>query len=282
MGYFVRPRNVGNKQANKYRITILGLAIAIVGYACVAPLYFLIHLSLSKVVSNPRDFNIVLDHPIRLALVPISTVIGFGIPSAAMALPAPNILSFESKMAWTAAQQGWPIWIYLAQKVLETLVSRYDPMVSMRTEKQKRGETLTYMRRAYFFALLTSAGAHLLFVGAGLTAWLLPNVLSSKLQVQLHPSDFFVPVNPFSDEKATTLPNGALWFLQWDLIIGVLATMIWGLAIRLSATKQRGSFTAWARALIKYGIIAGAVGPSGAAVIAVWGRDELALKSKVE
>lgn len=269
-------------QANEFSITLFGLSVAIVGYACVAPIWFLIHLSTSKVLSNPRDFNIVLDQPIRLALTPLATIIGFGVPSVMMALPAPNVLSFDSKMTWTAVQQGWPIWIYLAQKSLEALVAWHEPMVSMRTEKQKRDETLKYMRRAYLFALMTSAGAHLLFVGSGLVAWLLPNVLSAKLEVQLHPENFFVPVNPFSDEKATTLPNGALWFLQWDLILGVVATMIWGLAVRLSATGQRGSLGSWARALIKYGVIAAAVGPSGAAVVAIWGRDEIALTGKAE
>lgn len=263
-------------------ITILGLAIAIVGYACVAPIWFAVHLWTSKVVRSPRDWNIVLDQPIKLAIAPVATLIGFGIPSAMMALPAPSILSFDTKLNWTAAQQGWPLWIYLAQKILEAIMAWFDPMVSMRTEKQKREETVKYMRRAYLFALGTSAGAHLLYTGLGLTAYLLPGALSTKLQVQLQPDNFFIPPNPFGDEKATTLPNGALWFLQWDLVVGVLATMIWGLAVRLSASEKQDDFGAWLKALIKYGVIAAVVGPSGAAVVAIWGRDELALKTKDE
>ncbi len=78
------------------------------------------------------------------------------------------------------------------------------------------------------------------------------------------------------------MPNGALWFLQWDLVVGVLATMIWGLAVRLSASEKQDDFGAWLKALIKYGVIAAVVGPSGAAVVAIWGRDELALKTKDE
>ncbi|KAK5078705.1 hypothetical protein LTR64_002881 [Lithohypha guttulata] len=263
-------------------ITIFGLLVAIVGYACVAPIYFVLHLINSPVVKNPRDWNVVLDQPIKLAIVPVATLIGFGIPSALMALPAPGLLTLESKLNWTAIQQGWPIWIYFSQKALEALVAWFDPMVSMRTEKQKRAETAKYMYRAYVFALGASAGAHLLFVGMGLAAWLLPGALSAKLQVQLHPENFFIPPNPFSDEKATTLANGALWFLQWDLIVGVLSTMVWGITVRLSAVGKVDSFGAWVAALIKYGFLSAVVGPSGAAVWAIWERDVVALKVKRE
>lgn len=264
------------------RITLFGLSVVVVGYACVAPIWFALHLWTSKVVSNPRDWNIILDQPIKLAIAPIATLIGFGIPSAVMALPAPSVISFDTKLNWSAVQQGWPIWIYLAQKSLEAIAAWFQPMVSMRTEKQKRAETVKYMRRAYLFALGTSAGAHLLYTGLGLAAYFLPGALSTKLQVQLQPENFFIPPNPFGDEKATTLPNGALWFLQWDLVIGVLATMIWGIAVRLSASGTQDDLSAWIKALVEYGIIAAAVGPSGAAVVAVWRRDERALKTKEE
>ena len=226
-----------------------------------------------------------MTQPIRLALAPLSTLIGFGIPSVLMTLPAPALQSYTSKLNWTAIQQGWPIWIYLAQKILEFLLATNDPMVAVRTEKQKRTETVTYMRRAYLFAMLTSAGAHLLYVGLGTAALLVPNLLSAKLATQLHPENFWVPPNPFRDDiKALSLPDGALWFLQWDLVIGVLSTMIWGISIRLSSVGKVDSFGAWIRAVIKYGAIAMITGPAGAAVVAVWGRDEMVLgdSSKTE
>lgn len=192
-----------------------------------------------------------------------------------MTLPAPSMQSVDSKLTWTGIQQFWPVWIYVAQKLLETYATSKDPMVAMRTEKQKRVETIKYMRRAYLFALSTSAGAHLLYVGIGTAALFAPQLLSAKLATQCQPENFWVPPNPFRDDiKALTLQDGALWFLQWDLIIGVFATMIWGISIRLSSLGKVGSVRAWVRALFKYGAIASVVGPSGAAVVAVWGRDE--------
>lgn len=254
----------------------------IIGYACVAPLWFILHLSLSKAVSNPKDFNLIINQPIRLALTPFATMIGFGIPSAMMALPAPSILSFQAKQNWIAIQQGWPLWILLAQKTLEAVVSSSDPMVVMRTEKQKRDETVKYMRRAYLFALSSSAFAHLAYSGLALVAYLSPELLSTKLQVQLNVDNYIIPPNPFSDAKATTLPNAALWFLQWDLIIGTLSTMIWGLAVLLQSKGKIGDLGAWLSALVRYGATALIVGPSGAAVLAIWTRDEAALKPKNE
>ena len=41
-----------------------------------------------------------------------------------------------------------------------------------------------------------------------------------------------------------------------------------------------GNFGAWVRALFKYGLIGAVVGPSGAAVVAIWGRDEIVLAGK--
>lgn len=264
------------------RITFFGLAVALVGYACVAPIYFYFHLLLSKPTRNPKDHNLMLQQPIRLALAPFATAIGFGIPSVMMALPAPSVLSFHWKQTWTALQQGWPIWIFLAQRFLEATVVSVDPMVAMRTEKQKKAETLKYSRRAFKFALAASTGAHLLYTGLGLIAGFAPSLLSSKLQVQLAPENYFIPPNPFGDLQARTLASGALWFLQWDLIIGVLSTMIWGIAVQLNASNKQDSLGAWIFSLLKYGLLALIVGPAGAAVMAIWKRDEAIFKEKAD
>lgn len=256
--------------------------MALVGYACVAPIYFYLHLLLSKTVNNPKDYNLIIQQPIRLALAPVATAIGFGVPSILMALPAPQGLSFYWKQTWTALQQGWPIWILLTQRILEVVVTSSNPMAVMRTEKQKKVETIKYSRRAFMFALATSSGAHLLYTGLGLVAGFAPSLLSSKLQVQLAPENYFVPPNPFSDLRARTLASGALWFLQWDLVIGVFSTMIWGVAVKLYASGKQDSVGAWISGLIEYGLLALAVGPAGAAVIAIWRRDEAILKEKRE
>lgn len=197
-----------------------------------------------------------------------------------MTLPAPTYLTYQTKQYIIAAQQFWPVWIYIAQNLLEMLVSTINPMLSIRTEKQKRDETKKYMRRAYLFALLTSSGAHLMFMSLGFMAWLTPDLLSAKLRYQLAPENFLVPVNPFADVKAASLADGALWFLQWDLVVGVLATMIWGVAVRLSMSGKVDNVGAWGRALVKYGGIAAVVGPAGAAVVAIWGRDEVILEGE--
>lgn len=256
--------------------------MALVGYACVAPIYFYLHLLLSKVARTPKEYNLIVQQPIQLALAPFATAIGFGIPSIMMALPAPSVLSYYWKQTWTALQQGWPIWILLAQRVLEAAVVSADPMSAMRTEKQKKAETLKYSRRAFRFALMTSTSAHLLYTGLGLVAAFAPSLLSSKLQVQLAPENFFIPPNPFSDLRARTLATGAMWFLQWDLIIGVLSTMIWGVAVELFASNRQDSLGAWIVSLLKNGLIALVVGPAGAAVLAIWRRDEAILKRKAD
>jgi len=230
----------------------------------------------SPTVSSPRNFDLILNSPLQLAIAPIATIIGFGVPSLVMALPAPSVISIDSKQTWTAIQQGWPIWIALVQTIMTALLSIANPMVSVLTEEDKRAKTLKYMRRAYAFALTSSAGAHLTICGASLMAYAFPSMFTEPYRSQLQPSNLLLPIVPFGPRQAHTLADGALWFLQWDLIIGVISVLLWGSTLRTTANKDTGIMRLFVN-FFKSAILTVCVGPSGAAVVAVWGRDEVVL-----
>ncbi|KAJ9605362.1 hypothetical protein H2200_010019 [Cladophialophora chaetospira] len=257
--------------------TLFGIGVAIVGYACVAPLWFAIHLWSSSTVTNPKDYHLYVDVPIKIALVPISILVGFGLPSVLMCLPAPTLVSFDTKQTWTGIQQGWSIWIGLTHLILTTIALMIDQRASILTESDKKLKSARYLRSAYAFAIMSSAGSHLAALSVSGLAYLFPVLFSASYLPQLQPERVFVPVVPFGQPQVKTLADGALWFLQWDIIVGVSAALLWGLTLRVAAKHEKATFGQTVVGIIKIGLLTALIGPAGAAAVAVWGRDELVL-----
>jgi hypothetical protein len=253
------------------RTTLFGLGVAIVGYACVAPLWFAFHLWASSTVTDPKDYQLYVDVPIKIALVPISILTGFGLPSILMCLPAPNLVSFETKQTWTGIQQGWSIWIGLTQAILTAIALSMDQRASILTESDKKLKSVKYLRLAYAFALMSSAGSHLAALSLSGLAYLFPVLFSDKYLAQLQPARIFVPVVPFGQPQVKVLADGALWFLQWDIIIGVSAALLWAVTLRTKVKHEKPTILG----VVKVAFLAALLGPCGSAAVAIWGRDEL-------
>ena len=107
-------------------------------------------------------------------------------------------------------------------------------------------------------------------------AHLFPVLFSRTYLPQLQPTQVFLPVNPFNTHAhAKTLADGALWFLQWDFYTGVAATLVWGLTLLRGSNGGKLSATA----ILKSAFLSLVLGPAGAAVAAVWERDERVFSS---
>ncbi|KAL2422020.1 hypothetical protein ABEF95_006494 [Exophiala dermatitidis] len=259
--------------------TLLGVGVAIIGYACIIPLWFALHLSLSPTAVNPRDFQLVVNTPAKLALAPVSILLGFGIPSLLMCFPAPAWLSFEAKQTWTGIQQGWSIWIGITQYILTSVVLNRHPRATTLTESAKRTETIKYLRGAYILAILVSAGSHLFPWILSLLAYAFPVLFSSTYLLQLQPSRIFVPVLPFGSHEVKVLADGALWFLQWDTLVGVTATLVWALALEVAARPQPLSPKRNLTGSLGVALVTLAIGPCGAAAALLWARDEIVFRA---
>ncbi|EXJ76355.1 uncharacterized protein A1O5_00863 [Cladophialophora psammophila CBS 110553] len=257
--------------------TLFGVGVAIVGYACVAPLWFALHLWTSPTVVNPKDYQLDVDIPIKIAIAPISILVGFGLPSLLMCLPAPTVVSFETKQTWTGIQQGWSIWIGLTQFILSTLVLTIDQRASIQTENDKRLKSARYLRLAYAFAIISSAGSHLAAFSLSGLAYLFPVLFSATYLPQLQPAKIFVPVVPFGQPQVKILADGALWFLQWDIVVGVSASLLWSLTVRDASKHGKVTVTQTLIEVIKTILITALLGPCGAAAVAIWSRDERVL-----
>ncbi|ETN39184.1 uncharacterized protein HMPREF1541_05407 [Cyphellophora europaea CBS 101466] len=258
--------------------TALGLAVAIVGFAVVAPLYFAYQLYSSPTVTIPAGHDLLPADPLSVALIPVGIMIGFGLPSLIMTFPAPSILSYDTKQLWTGIQQGWTFWICLATIAVTIGISALNPQSQVASTEATQIKTTKYLRRAYMFALASTASAHLLPLLICSLATVFPALFAAPYSAQLQLSNVFSLANPVGDLKAATLADGALWFLQWDTFVGVVSVLLWGVTLRFAGTQEETTSGEWVAALLKILAITLAVGPTAMAVISIWARDELTLK----
>jgi hypothetical protein len=271
----IEGMRVGNK--GKWYITsttVLGILLQNIGFACIAPIWMAIQLWTSPTVLDPDVDDLVVS-PIQLAVAPVSILFGYGLPSVMMCLPATAKISFDSKQGWTGAQQLWPIWIIITQVTLSTAVAIVNPMVNVVTEDEKKTKTLTYLRYAYAFALIMSTAGHLTSWGLSILSYAFPVLFTSKYESMMLPWVVFWPVWPFGSLQADTLADGALWFIQWDLIVSTAAVLLWAFTLRVGVEGRQVMFWQWVVGLTLAAVIAVFIGPVGAAVLSLWGRDEL-------
>lgn len=195
-----------------------------------------------------------------------------------MSLPSPTLTSYTTKQLWTAIQQGWPLSIALSTVLLTIVASALDPSQHARTPTETRQSSLKALRRVYGFAFLTATSAHLLPLAVCALATLKPTLLPSTYAHQLQFGNVFGPPNPFdSSIKALTLADGALWFLQWDVVVGVLSVWLWGVTVGVCGRSEGGVGD-----VVKGVIGSLVVGPTAVAVWGVWARDEAVLGREEE
>ncbi len=83
---------------------------------------------------------------------------------------------------------------------------------------------------------------------------------------------------PFGPHKVRVLADGALWFLQWDVLVGVFSTLLWGVSLRVAAKHEPATPLQVLVGTIKIAILSVLLGPCGTAAVALWGRDELVFR----
>jgi hypothetical protein len=258
--------------------TLLGLAVAIVGFAVIAPLLFAYQLYASPTVMTPAAYPTLPKSPLSVALIPIGILIGFGFPSLVMTFPAPSVLSFETKQLWTGIQQGWTFWIYLATLALTIVISAARPSSYAASTEETTLKVKKNMRRIYLFAIASGAAAHLVPLLLCSLATLFPLLFAEPYASQLELGNVFSLANPFGNLKAGSLADGALWFLQWDTFVGAASVLLWALTLRSTSRIQELTPSQWVMEGSKILALSLIAGPTVTAVIAIWARDELAWK----
>lgn len=252
-----------------------------IGFAAIAPAFLALHLWTSPTAAKPTVENLWVD-PNQLAALPISVVLGLFVPSLAMALPAPSVVSIAQKQTLTAFWQAFPLWIYVVQQVVVTLISLVALADSKSTTLEKNDAVLRGLRWAHMFGIGCSAWGHIGTWSISLLAMFFPQLFAPGVAEVLHPSHVFLNALPWSGAKAANIAEGAKWFLQWDLLIGSTAMLLWAIALRVRVETPRSSLSAYVSQFAFLLLVSLVIGPSGAAVVAVWTRDELVFGKSIK
>lgn len=261
--------------------TIFGLVMQNVGFAVVTPAFLAIHLWTSATVHGPASEDIWID-PNELNALPVSLIVGLVVPSVVMSLPAPSMITITQKQTAAAVWQLFPLWTYLAQSIAAFMMSNIASSTSLQSSAEKSQRHLRALRRVHLFGMGLSALGHIGTWSISLLAMLSPTLFESGVAEILHPSSVFLNTSPFSGAKAHDIAEGVKWFLQWDLLVGSTAVLLWAVTLKVQAQNTGASVRTLFSELTSWSIVSAFIGPSGAAVMALWTRDELVHGRKLQ
>ena len=234
-------------------LTSMGLIGQVLGFGIVFPFFYALCLG------SAADFDFRVD--LNAAnTVPVSVLLGIGIPSILVALPAPSLISVDRKIQFILVWLLFPLLTYVLRVSLTSVVSR------QRAKKPVYGVP----HYVYAFALASSALPWVSFWTLELTAIVAPQVFQPHVAAALSPSHILRLVNPLMlSAKLSSLSDGVLGFIQWDFALVSVACLIWALGSTIEDTR----FSRNVETVVIAALSALALGPASAAIILIWRRD---------
>ncbi|CAI7666680.1 unnamed protein product [Penicillium manginii] len=251
---------------------LFGLTAQVLTFAFATPLFLGLQLGSSVTARRPHPDNIRIPRAV-LASLPFIFVVGFMVPSHAMILPAPGVISVDWKQIAIAIWQPWPAYVSILSTVAYYVLS---PFFS-----NNHRASMSSLRWVYAFAFLNASVSHLVSWVLSIATVVVPGLFQAQFVESLHPAKVFEIPLPWSGLEVETVAQGVHAFLRWDYLIGSAGVLIWALSLYVVAHRQILNTVSWPSLLLKVGVLTALTGPTGAAVELMWERDELVF-SEVE
>lgn len=255
---------------------IFGLSAQTLTFAFAAPLYCALQLTTSITSTSPTATNIHIPKTI-LTTLPLIFTVSYIIPSALMVLPISSTITTDLKQLFIALWQPFPAYISILLTLSHTL---FSPFTSTPKSTQKN-HNLSSLRFIYAFAFFNTLVPHLVTLTVSLSTILAPAILSQEYRTSLHPSIVFGIPTPWTSPiiQVASVGDGVHAFLRWDYLIGSAGMVAWawrlyGNAVRMDKGGAMG-WCEWVSLVARVGLLGVVAGPVGAAVVLVWGRDEM-------
>lgn len=248
--------------------TIYGLLLQGLGIGVVGPIFL---------TFSPLEFkskrNVWRHYSANIAGIIPAVTVGVILPTVLMSLHYPTVISAEVKTYFIRFWQFFPAIccpiLYLWSNVAKRLNKVNNDLPNKKT-LQIRHDAL---RRVYKFGLCCAAIPHIGTITVSLMAYMFPHLFADGVATQFHPANLFVPVSPFSGAQAESVGQGAHWFLQWDMILMFCTYMVWAYFAYIKVKYPRSGVFSFVTMFWMVGQSL-VVGPMGAALLAVWERDE--------
>lgn len=217
--------------------TFWALLSQVIAIGAIVPLWCTIHLWLHPA---PRTLSASGAHAVKL--LPFCMILGFGIPTLAMIIPELWHQHLFNKQTAIAAWQLWALYVSGLHRVLRA------------TTSPKGTSARQASRHAYIFAFAMAAISHL---------------VSWTLALGLVPANLLADISPWGangrEVQVASMAEGALWFLQWDHLTGMIGFLLWALHMHLQGPGKESVRTGCWLAL-KIGALCLVSGPCGAAI----------------
>ena len=261
-------------------IGIMGVLVQIAAYAVVMPLYLIIYLSTSPLMSSKRLVSFLVESS-ALAAIPVSLAVGFVLPATLMSLPAPSTISYEQKQTFVVIWQMFPVWVAILQAVLPYLAGWLTQARATGPNSSQASELIA-LRKLYTLLILVAGIGQISTTTLILTSNLFPMLFATEFQGVFNTSRVFVPVAASASVKMSSIGSGAHLLFQYDELIGSTSIALFSVVMYTCARQKMKSDQSIAF-LASRGLAAALLtGPSGFAVACIWARDELIAQEQDE
>lgn len=246
------------------------------GIGVIGPAFLALSLFLSPTASSPTASNLAVRDTATLKALPLALLAGFVIPTICMSLPR-GVVSAEYKAAAILLWQIFPLY---------TTATTYSFGSLFQSEPAQPGNykaQLPLLRRLYGIALFLATASHItvLALAFGGPSMFRPGA-DGPAKSELTLAAIFLPT--LSQERISTMIEGAVRFLQWDYAIAVAGQMIWAVAqtsglgpLRPVEVYRKELGYSVGSVWLDIVVRSVSLGPLGAALTLIWERDEIVL-----
>ncbi|OLN87890.1 hypothetical protein CCHL11_00164 [Colletotrichum chlorophyti] len=260
----VEGLRAGNRGKLISYTTFWGMLWQLMTIGMTTPFYYLVYLYTSPIPDAQSDAlaaAIAVD-PLDASAVNTAVTLGAVIPTVLLGLPSPRLIAPHTQEILLAIWQAFPLWSAVAQVVVTKFHSVTNTVP--KTTRQKAGSEIARLRGIYAYGLTLAASTYF-----GVLCFVFWDAKWGPEAALTMLGNVFRPMSPWGLARAASAEKGSLALLQWDAYCSSLAVWAW---IAYLAYK-RGGFARLIVDLVKLVAWTPVVGPGGAAVAVVWGRD---------
>ncbi|CAH0052248.1 unnamed protein product [Clonostachys solani] len=249
-----------------------GIVFQAVTITIIAPIYLTLQLLSS---SSILQLDSILADPCELALLPVSTVISYVLPTVGLCLPLLNILSQEAKYIVIALWQPFPLYQAAIQGLSHICCRTRQGKTSSMAHINPR-ECKKALNRAYRFITSLALSVHLVVMGtflASFTTDLVPTISAHHVLAltSLTSPPALVMLDP--PVSATSSREIVVSFLRWDVYCTCASMLVWS-GYQLYAVQGSPSVMAMGQEALKWALVGGPIFP---ALMFLWERDDIVM-----
>lgn len=222
-----------------------GLAIQVLGFGIVMPIWCITHLlSSSTMATSPQEIS-------SLRRIPLSVSVGYLLPTILMFFPR---LLNNINQNLIALWQPFPLWILGCHFLLGCspfYLSPRAPKSSLRDLKNQEQEAL---QNIYKFGANLARVPHIISLSMLALASLFPSLVkryTGNPSSEVTFKNAFIAPSPINPIDVESIAHGMHVFLLWDFYIGSAAMLGWGLWLNFKKGNISGCET-WMEGLPRF------------------------------